>query len=189
MVLLCEIFNINHHKTMSLEGVPNQKKYTAETPTIEATNFEVIDVEGKPMRVAGYTGPEGSNGRMKVLEDITAKDIQDNLTEQQAEQKAHDHVMRMKENNPLVDVDKEIAFWTRAFKSGPKMEADINEAYAKKTENHLANLRGEMLRLEEGLNSAKTDEERKAGFKRIEELRDEMVRWQKEIDYRRGKKI
>ncbi len=174
---------------MSLEGVPNQKKYKAEVPTIEATNFEVTDVNGEPMRVAGYTGPEGSTGRMKVLEDITAKDIQDNLTEQQAEQMAHDHVMRMKENNPLVDVNKEMAIWTRAFKSGPKMEAEINEAYAKKTENHLTNLRVEMLRLEEGLNSAKTDEEREAGFKRIEEFRAEMLKWQKEIDYRRGEKI
>jgi hypothetical protein len=46
-----------------------------------------------------------------------------------------------------------------------------------------------MLKLEGSLNSAKTDDERKDIFKQIEKLRDEMMESQKEIDYRRGKKI
>ena len=43
----------------------------------EPQHFEVVDVEGKPMRVTGYTAPEGHPGRMKILEDI--------IVDQQAE--------------------------------------------------------------------------------------------------------
>lgn len=171
---------------MSVEGVPNQKKYTAEVPTIEATTFEVIDVNGEPMRVVGHTGPEGSKGRMKILADITAEDIKENLEEQRAEQMAYDHVMRMKENNPLVDVDGEMAIWTRAFKNGRKMEAGINEAYAKKGESFLKEVRARMLELETSLNTTQSDAEKEVIFKEIERLRKEMIFNQEQVDFRRS---
>ncbi len=171
---------------MPVEGVPNQKKYTAEVPTIEATTFEVIEVNGEPMRVVGHTGPEGSKGRMKILADITAEDIKENLEEQRAEQMAYDHVMRMKENNPLVDVDREMAIWTRAFKSGRKMEASINEAYAKKGEHFLKEARARMLEFETSLNTAQSDAEKEVIFQEIEKLRNDMIYSQEQVDFRRS---
>lgn len=49
-----------------MEGMPKRNNKIP-------ADLEVIDVHGKPMKVVGYTTPEGNSGRMKILEDVTVE--------------------------------------------------------------------------------------------------------------------
>jgi len=167
---------------------PEQESEETEIPTPKYNTGDIIDFDGKKVRVKGFTAPEGQPGRAFMVEDLTEDELRDY---KQREEVITGKVKGQIEANPnsLVDIEQAKKYWGRIYdetNKGDRMEMQLNEIYAQKYEENARFSRDQILKLEQQLDDAGTEAEKQAIFAKIAEWRDNIQLAEEEAKHRRN---